>query len=298
MVPSRSWRPSRPRLSGSPFQILLIESDLPGMSGFNVAACVQEDPELSDCSVMVLTSAVKAGDALRYRRLGVARYLQKPVVQSDLLDSILQLTGHGPDQHSAVGSDKDSHFTRPLKVLLAEDGLVNQQVAIGLLTQRGHEVVVAKDGREALDAVDQDSFDLVLMDVQMPIMDGLEATRAIRAGEENSGQHLPIIAMTAGAMKGDEQRCLESGMDAYISKPIAPELLFETIERLVDDQPQPTKPEPIHVPTDLARWRHCKVALVHRNKQPSTSRVFVNSAVTQPLGCVFSRKRCLKKHRP
>jgi CheY-like chemotaxis protein/HPt (histidine-containing phosphotransfer) domain-containing protein len=222
--------------SGHPIQILMVDSDLPSPSGFDLPSSTQSNSNLVQCQTIVLTKSVNAGDALRYRRLGVARYLQKPVVQSELLNTIYQLTNREPSRHRDSAEPTESTFTRPLKVLLAEDGIVNQQVAIGLLKRRGHEVTVAKDGQEAIDAIEQDNFDAVLMDVQMPNMDGLEATRIIRRREQGLGRHLPIVAMTAGAMKGDEERCLASGMDGYISKPINATMLYETIERLAGKQ--------------------------------------------------------------
>ena len=131
--------------------------------------------------------------------------------------------------------------TRPLRVLLAEDSLVNQKLAVGLLKRRGHAVVVANNGKEALASLELEKFDLVIMDVQMPEMDGLEATIAIRAKEKQTGAHVPIIAMTAHAMKGDRERCLEAGMDKYVSKPIRAKQLFEVIEEMVGSSPEPEK---------------------------------------------------------
>jgi CheY-like chemotaxis protein/HPt (histidine-containing phosphotransfer) domain-containing protein len=164
--------------------------------------------------------------------------MQKPVAQSDLLETMLRLTGSGhfekASQFSPVGEITREY--RKLKILLAEDGEVNRHVAIGLLTRQGHEVVVATDGAEAVAALDEQVFDLVLMDVQMPNLDGLEATKIIRQKEQAVGRHTPIIAMTAGAMKGDEERCLESGMDNYLSKPIQPKMLYDAIEQCAHEQ--------------------------------------------------------------
>ncbi len=229
----------RAAAAGNPYRIAILDCMMPEMDGFNVAACIQEDETLRRCQMIMLSSGAKAGDVDRCRRLGITRYMRKPVVQSELLETILQLTGiREADEGAAAVSrgqaadgqavDGEPTFT----ILVAEDGKVNQQVAMGLLSQRGHHVVIVNDGQEAVDALQQRSFDLVLMDVQMPNMDGLDATKIIRQKEQHTGRHIPIIAMTAGAMKGDEERCLESGMDDYVSKPITPQTLFDTIHRV------------------------------------------------------------------
>ncbi len=227
----------RAATAGEPYRIAIIDCVMPGMDGFGVAKRIKGETDLSECQVIMLSSAAKAGDVEQCRSLGVARYMQKPVVQSDLMGTILRLTGAAPTgETSPFGpSDDADRETRSLKILLAEDGEVNQQVAIGLLSQRGHEVVVAADGVEAVAALDDHVFDLVLMDVQMPNMDGIEATKLIRRKEQALDRHTPIVAMTAGAMKGDEECCLESGMDGYISKPINPKVLFDAIHRCVDN---------------------------------------------------------------
>ncbi len=219
--------------AGNPYRIAILDGRMPGMDGFNIAACIHEDESLRDCRMIMVTSGVKSGDIERCRRLEVARYMQKPVIQSELLDTILRLTGVRTESLQPIDdlSGQVPPAGRTLKILLAEDGIVNQQVAIGLLGQQGHHVTVACDGREAIELFERESFDVVLMDVQMPNMDGLEATRIIREQETQSGHHTPIIAITAGAMKGDEERCLEAGTDFYISKPIDPKKLYAAIER-------------------------------------------------------------------
>ncbi len=211
---------------------------MPEMDGFSVATWMKEDADLGDCHTIILSSAAKAGDVEQCRRLGVARYMQKPIVPSDLLATILRVTGTGYAEKTSQFSPvrESTREYRKLKILLAEDGEVNQQVAIGLLTQQGHQVIVASDGVEAVNALDDQMFDLVLMDVQMPNMDGIEATKIIRQKEQATDRHTPIVAMTAGAMKGDEERCLGSGMDSYLSKPINPKMLYEVIEQCADEQ--------------------------------------------------------------
>ena len=214
-----------------PFDLILLDSGMTGMDGFNVAACVHEDDRLCDCKMIMLSSFVRAGEVDRSQRLGVGRYLQKPAVESDLLASILQLCGLQEIEDEHFIADSKVATTGPLNILLAEDGEINQQVAIGLLQQLDHKVVIAHDGIEAVERFQEESFDVILMDVQMPNMDGHEATQIIREMERLTSTHTPIIAMTAGAMKGDRERCLESGMDGYLSKPIEPVRLREMIHR-------------------------------------------------------------------
>jgi len=179
---------------------------------------------------MLLLSAGQAGDAIRARELGIARYLTKPIKHSVLLDAILTV-GEGPTD-VATPTQAQQLTVSPLHLLLAEDGLVNQKVATAFLEQRGHSVIVVNNGIEAVAAFEAESFDVILMDMQMPEMDGFEATAAIHDKEKTTGNHTPIIAMTAHAMKGDRELCLEKGMDGYISKPIKKEVLYKTIEEI------------------------------------------------------------------
>jgi CheY-like chemotaxis protein len=185
---------------------------------------------LAGAAMVLLTSAAQPGDEARGRQLGAAAHLTKPVPQRELREEILRAL----EGRSAVPSERPAaplvRTSKPLHILVAEDNPVNQRVAWGVLQKWGHSVVVTANGREALDAIEHDCFDLVLMDVQMPVMDGCEATAAIRQREKATGGHVPILAMTAHAMKGDEQVCLEAGMDGYISKPIQRSRLFQTIE--------------------------------------------------------------------
>ena len=183
-------------------------------------------------TLVMLTSAGQRGDAARCRRLGVEAYLTKPLRQEELREAIqtaLRGRGSGTESSFLVTRHSLSGPSRKLRILLAEDNRVNQQLAARLLEKRGHSVVVAGNGREAIMALEKQSFDLVLMDVEMPEMDGLEATAAIREKEKGSGTHLPIVAMTAQAMTGDRERCLAGGMDDYLSKPIHKDDLYEKI---------------------------------------------------------------------
>ncbi|MEO8498743.1 MAG: response regulator, partial [Planctomycetota bacterium] len=225
----------RAAASNVPYQLALLDCMMPEMDGFELAKQIREDGHLGDCTMMMISSGARLGDSQRCRELGIVRHMSKPFVQSELLKTILAAIGEAvaesaePREEAAADSD-----ARPkLKILLAEDGLVNQRVAVGLLKKHGHTVTIAQNGREAVDAIRNESFDLVLMDVHMPEMGGLEATVAIRAYEKQQGCHTPIIAMTAAAMKGDREQCLEAGMDGYVSKPVSSEQLRLAIETFV-----------------------------------------------------------------
>jgi CheY-like chemotaxis protein len=185
-------------------------------------------------AVVMLTSSGRPGDLERCRELGIAAHLLKPVAQGDLLETIVRALRISLERAGGtrVSPSKEAVAVkqRTLRILLAEDNLVNQRLAVGLLEKRGHVVAIAINGKEALAALERESFDLMFMDVQMPEMGGFEATARIRAGEKQTGQHLPIIAMTAHAMKGDRERCLAAGMDGYVSKPIQSADLFRAID--------------------------------------------------------------------
>jgi PAS domain S-box-containing protein len=219
--------------AGRPFGLILLDGHMPEMDGFTLAERIQASPQLARPTIMMLTSANQLGDAARCRELGLAAYLVKPVQQAELLEAIraaLRLSLAGQEKPSAVLATTEPYNGPSLKILLAEDNVVNQTLAVRLLGKLGHRVRVAANGREALAALEQEAFDLVLMDVQMPEMDGFEVTAAIRAKEKRTGRHLPIIAMKAHAMKGDRERCLAAGMDGYIAKPILPEELAWAVE--------------------------------------------------------------------
>ncbi len=217
----------------TPFRVALLDVMMPDIDGFALAERIRQVPEMRACVLMLLSSAGQMIDSGRCRELGIARCLTKPVKQSELFDAILTALSPGVSEESAAEPvDSAGAVATPLRILLAEDGVVNQQVAVGLLGLRGHRVTVANNGREALAELERQTFDVVLMDVQMPEMDGLEATRAIRAREKECGGRMPIIAMTANAMKGDREECLTAGMDSYISKPIQAESLYAAVESL------------------------------------------------------------------
>jgi signal transduction histidine kinase/ligand-binding sensor domain-containing protein/DNA-binding response OmpR family regulator len=219
--------------SGTGFALLFVDVHMPGTDGFELIGQIDAELGLPRRSTFMLTSAGQRGDAARCRALGVAAYLTKPVDQSQLRDAILAvlaLKGGTPDQSRLVTRHALREGQRRLRVLLAEDNLVNQRLALRLLEKHGHDVVVAGNGYEVLAAIAKQSFDAILMDVQMPGMDGLEATAAIREREKGTTSHMPIIAMTAHAMKGDEERCLAAGMDGYVAKPIKSEQLVRAID--------------------------------------------------------------------
>ncbi|HXL20968.1 MAG TPA: two-component regulator propeller domain-containing protein [Candidatus Dormibacteraeota bacterium] len=218
--------------TGHPFRLVLLDAQMPEMDGFALAERIQHDSELLGATVMMLTSVGHMGDAKRCRELGISAYLVKPIRQNELLGAICRVLNKSP--HEVAVPLVTRHLLQEeehrARILLAEDNSVNQTLALRLLEKRGYSVTIAGDGRAALAALERASFDLVLMDVQMPEMNGLDATAAIRAKEASTGEHIPIIAMTAHALKGDEDRCLAAGMDAYISKPIRTSELFAVIE--------------------------------------------------------------------
>ncbi|MEO8258989.1 MAG: response regulator [Acidobacteriota bacterium] len=224
-----------------PFELVLLDANMPEMDGFEVAAEIGRHPDLHGATVMMLSSSGDYGDQLRCAELGIAAYLTKPVYAANLLAAIERAIGNktaAPVPASAAASAAGG-LTRGapgvrVRILLVEDNAVNQQVAARLLTRRGHQVTLAENGQVALDRLDRETFDLVLMDLQMPVLGGLDATLAIRERERASGAHLRIVAMTAHAMNNDRERCLAAGMDGYLSKPIDPAALFAAVERGAD----------------------------------------------------------------
>lgn len=231
----------RSQQKGESMGLMLIDGMMPEMDGFQLAERLKQDRKFADTTVIMLTSAGQRGDAARCKKLGIAAYLTKPVKQSDLLDAI-QTACCVPCEDARESTLITSHSLREsrrsLRILLAEDNVVNQKLVVRMLEKRGHTVTIAQTGKEALaqlEAHGSQGFDVILMDVQMPEMDGLEATAAIRKQETISGCEIPIVAMTAHAMKGDRERCLEAGMNAYLSKPIQSKELFEVVESIAAD---------------------------------------------------------------
>ena len=220
---------------GRPFRLVLLDAQMPDLDGFSVAERIKQQTHLAGTVVIMLTSAGSRGDAARCRELGIQAYLPKPVRRADLLHAVRMLLGA---RTAASGNlplltthALREHRTR-LRILLAEDNRVNQTLALRILQKRGHTVEVVENGRQAIEAIGKQTFDLILMDMQMPELGGVEATLLIREREKSTGGHIPIIALTANAMTGDRERCLSSGMDDYVSKPIQLKELFAAIERL------------------------------------------------------------------
>jgi two-component system, sensor histidine kinase and response regulator len=245
----------RAAAAGEPFALVLSDAQMPGMDGFTLAEQIRRRPEMTRATLLMLSSADRQRDAARCRELGISAYLIKPLKKSELLEAITSALG-GPSAHRAKpaasppipDATAGARPPRKLRVLLAEDNATNQLLASALLRKQGHEVVITGNGKDALTALETSGewrsadpsagrFDLVLMDVQMPEMDGIEATARIRALEQGRSRRLPIIAMTAHAMKGDRERCLEAGMDGYVSKPIQTRELFGAIAACAPDEP-------------------------------------------------------------
>jgi CheY-like chemotaxis protein len=221
---------------------------MPHMDGFTLAKKIKESPNLAGASIMMLTSSGVRGDAVRCRKLGIVAYLVKPIKQSELLDAIMLVLGTAPKRKEKVPLItrhiiKESR--QRFRILLAEDNIINQKVAVHILEKNGHKVSVANNGQEALLALSRDRFDLILMDVQMPKMDGFEATASIRDKEKRTGFHIPIIAMTAHALKGDRERCLDAGMDDYEAKPLRAEMLMKKIDYVMSKMKKRQKKLPV-----------------------------------------------------
>ena len=232
------------RQAGTPYHLVLTDAQMPGMSGFMLSETIRGDPELGSTIIMMLTSGDHPDDVAHCEELGITAYLMKPVKQSELLEATMLAMGAGQraEVEMPLPVERPRHALRTLQILLAEDSLVNQKLAVALLETHGHTVTVVGNGRLAVSRVELQSFDVVLMDVQMPEMDGLAASAAIRALEQVHGGHVPIVGMTAHALKGDREMCLEAGMDEYVTKPIRAEQLFAAIEAVVPRSAAPSEP--------------------------------------------------------
>jgi PAS domain S-box-containing protein len=225
--------------SERPFALVLLDGHMPGMDGFDVATKIARNPAYANVRIVLLTSGL-AEDQNRLRKLGITSSLSKPVKQSELFDLIVSVIGEpethaAPDRSETRGAQRPKHG-RGLRVLVAEDNEMNQLVAKRIFERLGYRVTVVGDGQECVSALERGRFDLVAMDVQMPVMDGLDATAAIRKSEEKTSRHTPIVAMTAHAMKGDRERCLAAGMDGYVAKPIRSSELEKTLSEVLGDK--------------------------------------------------------------
>ncbi|MDH3205817.1 MAG: response regulator [Gemmatimonadota bacterium] len=221
----------------APFDMAILDVLMPGMDGFELAERIRGNEEFNDLVLITLTSAGRPGDGALCEQLGISSYLLKPITPTELRDAILLTVARGEEPRSETNL-VTRHSLREawdaMRVLLVEDNMVNQRLALALLERLGHDVQVASNGREALEALQASDFDLVLMDIQMPEMGGIEATQKIREREAANGGHIPIVAMTAHAMTGDRERFLEAGMDEYLSKPISQERLREVVRSLAE----------------------------------------------------------------
>ena len=240
--------------AGAPYDLAILDAQMPDLDGFELAGAVRADPELAATKLLILTSAGQRGDGERCRHLGIQAYLTKPIARADLIEAVGTVLAEAPPAGAAPAlitrhSIAESRHT--LRILLAEDNPVNQQVATAMLLKRGHQVDIVSNGREAVDAVGARTYDVVLMDIQMPEMDGFAATEAIRALPE--GRTLPIIALTAHALSGERERCLERGMTGYVAKPFKAHDLFGAVEgRTAATTGAAAVPPP---PVDLAAFR-------------------------------------------
>jgi signal transduction histidine kinase/DNA-binding response OmpR family regulator len=264
-------------LKGVPFAAVLLDAQLPDMDGFEVAEQIQSNQRTAGSAILMLTPATHDGRLERCEQLQLPAPLTKPIKQSELLGRLGELLDPRaaaalPRPAVIAAFDRGDGFgtTPPLTILLAEDNIVNQRVARGILEKRGHTVITADNGEEAVEAFTAQRFDIVLMDIQMPKMDGLEATAVMRGREAATCGHTPIVAMTAHALKGDEERCLAAGMDAYLSKPLRTELLHQTIARFAAAS-QPNPPQ-----TNSSEWKSAKrpapraVSVMHPRKSTET----------------------------
>jgi two-component system, sensor histidine kinase and response regulator len=222
--------------STDPFTLIVADMHMPQMDGFELVERIRETASFSEVAIVMLTLAGDRGDAAQCREWNLAGYLVKPARRSDLHDAIVRALGGAQQEQAAPSPDMTSareSVIQPgklLRILVAEDNLVNQKVITKLLEKRGHEVLVVENGREALDALESSRFDLVLMDVQMPVLDGIETVRLLRGKETGKPFHQRVIALTAHAMTGDVDRCVAAGMDGHLSKPIRPQELDLTLQ--------------------------------------------------------------------
>ena len=219
---------------GRPFRLLISDVHMPNVDGFGLATMIRADDQLAELDIILLTSSSRPGDQQRCADLGISAQLSKPAKQSELYNVVMRVLGLDAEDGNGWLSMQEpvDGDLRPLRVLLVEDSIANQKVALAVLSRAGHTAVVANHGQEALSILEVQKFDVILMDVQMPVMDGLETTAAIRAAE-GIHEHQPIVAMTAHAMTGDRERCLDAGMDEYVSKPIHQASLFRAIATAV-----------------------------------------------------------------
>jgi len=239
--------------SNDSFALILTDARMPTMDGFDLVKRIRETPSLKAATVLMLTSVHTTEDVARARELGISSYLVKPVRRSDLLSAITESLVGSPAVQEAVAPLPNATRSKSLRVLVAEDNPVNRTLAASILQRAGHEAILVTNGKEAVDAMERERFDAVLMDVQMPVMGGFEATRLIREREARSGRRTPIIAVTARAMKGDREDCFAAGMDGFAAKPIQSAKLLDMLDRLgSESMPAVTAPPEAANNTDPA----------------------------------------------
>ncbi|MDY6855389.1 MAG: response regulator [Thermodesulfobacteriota bacterium] len=224
---------------GKPYELILVDIQMPQMDGMSLIRSIKGDPGIADSRIIVLTSVGDLGHSRYIKKLGCDGYLTKPISQHVLFDTIKEVLSR---EKQGLESDDTTLVTmhsikekkyRDIRILIAEDNEINLELVVNILKKEGYTTYTAKDGERAINAYERMPFDLILMDLQMPVIDGFEATKKIREIEKSSGKHIPIIALTAQASGGDREECLNAGMDGYLSKPIKPILMFEEIERLI-----------------------------------------------------------------
>ncbi|HEX9867830.1 MAG TPA: response regulator, partial [Candidatus Tectomicrobia bacterium] len=248
-----------------PFELVLLDAVMPGLDGFALTERIKQHPGLAAATIIMLTASGQRGDGVRCRNLGIASYLTKPIKQSELLDAILTVLGR-PSPQDKPATLVTRHSLRESRqrrhILLAEGNPANQKLLVRLLENQGQSVVVAGNGREVLAALEREPFDLLLMDVEMPEMDGLQAAASIRQKERQTGMRLPIIALTARATQEDQDRCLEAGMDGYVSKPIRADELLAVVEGMLLDTASPAVGEPVDRPSEALFDRSAALSYV------------------------------------
>ena len=235
--------------AGDPFHVVLLDMQMPGMDGEQTARAIKSDPSVRDVKIIILTSMGQRGDAMRMESLGCSSYLLKPVKQQLLCDAIIAVLGTEKEESAGLITRHVLSEQRKfnLRLLLAEDNPINQKLAVIVLQKAGYSVDTVDTGSEAVAKAKLNQYNAILMDVQMPDLDGLEATQQIREWEQARGTHVPIIAMTAHAMAGDRERCLEAGMDDYVTKPLQPRILFSALNRWIENNlPETPVEEQVH----------------------------------------------------
>jgi PAS domain S-box-containing protein len=286
--------------SGLRFAVILSDVMMPGVDGFELAERIKRHPSLSGTAVILLSSADRQPASARWHQAGVAAYLSKPVKQSELLAAILTAVAPStkPATTERVGRDTrqpTSGFCRstPLRVLLVEDNATNQRLAVALLEKGGHTVETAGSGKEALAALATQPFDVVLMDIQMPEMDGFEATARIRQQEQATGGHIPIVAMTAHAFTGDRERCLEAGMDGYVSKPVHASDLYSALAAVTPSNGLFGRNAGGALPDDRVDSRHATDAGTERNSAELSAGMVDKAALLARVGGREDRLRMI-----